>query len=84
MLIGQRGLELDELAIDDERIDIVRLETRLDPKKFVWIHRAHIVNMDRVVAFRRQDRGKLVAEMSDGTRLPVSRERAKEIREAGV
>jgi len=65
-------------------LSLNRLETRLDPKKFVRIHRAHIVNMDRVVAFRRQDRTKLVAEMSDGTRLAVSRERAKEIRGAGV
>ena len=65
-------------------LSLNRLETRLDPKKFVRIHRAHIVNMDRVVAFRRQDRTKLVAEMSDGTRLAVSRERAKEIRDAGV
>lgn len=65
-------------------LSLNRLETRLDPKKFVRIHRAHIVNMDRVVAFRRQDRARLVAEMSDGTRLAVSRERAKEIREAGV
>lgn len=65
-------------------LSLNRLETRLDPKKFVRIHRAHIVNMDRVTAFRRQDRTKLVAEMSDGTRLAVSRERAKEIREAGV
>ena len=65
-------------------LSLNRLETRLDPKKFVRIHRAHIVNMDRVVAFRRQDRTKLVAEMSDGSRLAVSRERAKEIREAGV
>ena len=65
-------------------LSLNRLETRLDPKKFVRIHRAHIVNMDRVTAFRRHDRTKLVAEMSDGTRLAVSRERAKEIRDAGV
>lgn len=65
-------------------LSLNRLESRLDPKKFVRIHRAHIVNMDRVTAFRRQDRTKLVAEMSDGARLPVSRDRAKEIRDAGV
>jgi two-component system LytT family response regulator len=65
-------------------LSLNRLETRLDPKRFVRIHRAHIVNMDRVVAFKRQDRTKLVAEMSDGARLPVSRERAKEIRGVGV
>lgn len=65
-------------------LSLNRLEARLDPKKFTRIHRAHIVNMDRVTAFRRHDRTKLVAEMSDGTKVPVSRERAKEIRDIGV
>ena len=65
-------------------LSLNRLEARLDPEKFARIHRAHIVNMDHVIAFRRQDRTKLVAELSDGKRLAVSRERAKEIRGVGV
>lgn len=57
-----------------------RLEARLDPARFARIHRTHIVNLDHVVAFRRKDAGRVVAEMDDGAKLPVSRERAKELR----
>jgi two-component system LytT family response regulator len=60
-----------------------RLEARLDPKRFVRTHRTHIVNLDHVIAFRRQTRG-FVAELRDGTRVPVSRERAREIRSLGL
>ncbi len=60
-----------------------RLEARLDPARFTRIHRTHIVNLAHVVAFRRRD-GRLLAEMRDGAVLPVSRERAKEIRVSAV
>jgi len=60
-----------------------KLESRLDPKRFARVHRTHIVNLDHVTAFRRQTRG-FVAEMRDGTRVPVSRERAREIRGLGL
>ena len=58
---------------------LARLEARLDPQKFTRIHRTHIVNMDHVVAFRRRE-GRVIAEMRDGASLPVSRERARELR----
>ena len=61
-----------------------RLEARLDPRRFVRIHRTHIVNLDHVVAFRAAGRGRLLAELDDGARLAVSRERAKELRILGV
>jgi len=61
-----------------------RLEARLDPKKFVRIHRTHMVNLDHVVAFRAAGGGKLIAEIDDGAKLMVSRERAKALRELGV
>ncbi len=60
-------------------LSLARLESRLDPERFVRAHRTSIVNLDHVVAFRRAGRG-MVAELSDGTRLPVSRQRAKELR----
>ena len=65
-------------------LSLNRLESRLDPEHFQRIHRAHIVNLDQVQAFRREARGGLTAVMGDGTRLPVSRARAKELRERGV
>ena len=60
-----------------------RLEQRLDAQKFTRVHRAHIVNLDHVRAFRPDDRGGLEAELVDGTRVPVSRARAQELRSAG-
>jgi two-component system LytT family response regulator len=60
-----------------------KLESRLDPKRFARIHRTHIVNLDHVAAFRRQARG-FIAELRDGTSVPVSRERAREIRGLGL
>jgi two-component system LytT family response regulator len=65
-------------------LSLNRLETRLDPTRFTRIHRTHIVNLDRVAAFKRLSKGRLVAELSDGTRLPVSRQRAQELRGLGV
>lgn len=62
---------------------LARLETRLDPERFVRVHRTHIVNLDHVVAFKRRD-GKLVAAMAGGREVPVSRERAKELRLLGL
>ena len=61
-----------------------RLEDRLDATRFTRIHRTRIVNLDHVVAFRRMAGGVVVAELNDGTRLQVSRERAKALRSLGL
>ena len=61
-----------------------RLEARLDPARFVRIHRSHILNLDRAATFRRLANGQLVAELDDGTRLAVSRNRARELRALAV
>jgi two-component system LytT family response regulator len=65
-------------------LSLARLELRLDATRFLRIHRAHVVNLDFVRAFRRGSRGQLVAEMLDGTRLPVSRSRAQQLRHLAV
>ncbi|HEX8452071.1 MAG TPA: LytTR family DNA-binding domain-containing protein [Longimicrobium sp.] len=64
-------------------LSLSRLVTRLDPRRFARVHRAHIVNLDQVRAFRPDLRGNLEAEMLDGARVPVSRARAQEIRSLG-
>ncbi|MFN0183354.1 MAG: LytR/AlgR family response regulator transcription factor [Aquabacterium sp.] len=56
-----------------------RLALRLDAQRFVRIHRAHIVNLDHVAAFRR-DGTQMQAEMRDGATLPVSRGVARQLR----
>ncbi len=65
-------------------LSLNRLEERLDPRRFVRIHRGHIVNLDHVRAFKRDARGNLEAELADGTRVPVSRARAQELRSLGL
>jgi two-component system LytT family response regulator len=58
-------------------LSLNRLE---DPQRFVRIHRAHIVNLDHVTGFRNALAGPVIAELVDGTRLPVSRAKAQELR----
>jgi two-component system LytT family response regulator len=60
-----------------------RLESRLDPRRFARVHRAHLVNLDQVRAFRPDVGGNLEAELLDGARVPVSRARAQELRKLG-
>jgi two-component system LytT family response regulator len=61
-------------------VSLSSLLTRLDPKRFAQVHRAHVVNLDHVRAFKRDTRGNVEAELVDGTRVPVSRARAQELR----
>lgn len=49
------------------------LEGRLDPKAFVRIHRTAIVNRDRVKELRHEGRRDLIAVLSTGVELRVSR-----------
>ena len=64
-------------------LSLSRLEARLDSRRFVRVHRTHIVNLDQVRAFKRDASGNLEAELLDGARVPVSRARAQEIRSVG-
>jgi two-component system, LytTR family, response regulator len=65
-------------------LSLNRLEERLDARRFVRIHRAHLVNLDHVVAFRRHGKGGMSAELRGGVQLAVSRLRAQELRRLGV
>jgi two-component system LytT family response regulator len=53
---------------------------RLDPRHFVRIHRSHAVNWRFVRALAPDPGGRLIVQLSDGTRLPASRERSRELR----
>ncbi len=65
-------------------LSLNRLESRLDPARFVRIHRTHIVNLDHVLSFRRHGKGGMTAEMRGGAQLAVSRVRAQALRLLGV
>lgn len=53
---------------------------RLDPERFVRIHRSHVVNLDYVVAIRPHDAGRYVVEMRDGVKLVASRSGSQTLR----
>jgi two-component system, LytTR family, response regulator len=52
---------------------LTRLETRLDPQRFVRIHRSHIVKFDAIAELRQDPHGDYCVLLSDGTTLRVSR-----------
>jgi two-component system, LytTR family, response regulator len=61
------------------RMPLALLERRLDPRRFVRVHRRRIVNLERVTAALPGPSG-LVLELRDGTRLAVSRRRRAVVR----
>ncbi len=49
------------------------LEARLDPEKFVRIHRSTIVQVDRIKGMQPAFHGDYIVILQDGTRLNLSR-----------
>ena len=49
------------------------LETQLDPRRFVRIHRSYLVNLDRLAKVELYAKDSRVAVLTDGTKLPLSR-----------
>lgn len=56
------------------------LESQLDPRRFLRIHRSHIVNVDHVKTIASHTSGRLQVTMQDGTQLFASRSRSQAIR----
>ena len=50
-----------------------RVESMLDPARFLRVHRNAIVNLDAVQQFESSPQGSMTAIMRDGARLPLSR-----------
>ncbi|HST07742.1 MAG TPA: LytTR family DNA-binding domain-containing protein [Gemmatimonadaceae bacterium] len=65
-------------------LGMAEFEARLDPARFVRVHRSHIVNLDKVAAFLPEDGTRLVIEMKDGARISASRARARELRHLAI
>lgn len=55
------------------RSTISGIEARLDPARFVRIHRSYIVNLDRVVSIEPLETGDARVHLKDGNVLPCSR-----------
>lgn len=87
----------DELDYAEARGDAVRLvagerdltkpqtlselEARLDPGRFVRIHRSYLLNLDRLARVELYAKDSRVAILRDGTRLPTSRTGWSRLRE---
>lgn len=61
------------------RTSLATFERRLDPGLFLRIHRGAIVNLDRVTEIEHLFKGALRVVLEDGTRLPVSRSRRRQV-----
>lgn len=85
--------EVERLEADDDyvrvfargRVHLVYLtlndfERRLDPHRFLRVHRGHIVNLDFVRHLVPADGGRIDIEMHDGTRISASRSRSRDLR----
>ena len=59
-------------------------EERLDPLRFVRVHRSHLLNLDFVDAIESYDNAQLLVRMKDGTKIIASRSASKRLRELSV
>jgi two-component system, LytTR family, response regulator len=61
------------------RISMTELEEKLDPKKFLRIHRSTIINFDRVKELQQNPNGDCSVILRDGTELKLSRSRRERL-----
>lgn len=61
-------------------LTLAEFEARLDPDKFLRVHRSHVVHIEHVAAMVPYDGTRLQIEMRDGTKILASRERSKRLR----
>ncbi len=72
LVVGERTFLL--------RTSLAELERRLDPERFVRIHRSTIARLDRVREVLGHAHGEYVLVLRDGTRLKVSRTYSERVR----
>jgi two-component system, LytTR family, response regulator len=63
------------------QVPIGELAARLDPARFIRVHRSHIVNLDFVMALVPYDAGRLQVELRDGSSVLASRSGSQALRE---
>lgn len=86
--------EVDWIAADDYyiklhvggkahllRTSMNELEEKLDPKRFLRIHRSTIINFDRVKELHQNPNGEYVVVLKNGTELKLSRSRRDRLEE---
>ncbi len=55
------------------RATMAKVESALDPRQFIRVHRNAIVNLARVQQFHMPARGSMSVVLQDGSRVPLSR-----------
>ena len=66
------------------RVALADLEPRLDPARFLRVHRNAIVNLDCVQSMKPDEQSQLDILMRDGTRLLANREASKRLRDLSI
>jgi two-component system LytT family response regulator len=66
------------------RLPIVSFEQKLDPARFVKLHRSCIVNLDFVESMTPDENSQLVVQMRDGTAITANRDVSKKLREQSI
>lgn len=61
------------------RMSMNELEEKLDPDKFLRIHRSTIVNFDRINELQQTAGGEYLVKLNDGTKLKLSRGRRERL-----
>lgn len=61
-------------------IRLAELEARLDPARFLRVHRQHIVNLDYVTALEEYDERRMLVRLRDGSAVVASREGTRRLR----
>lgn len=63
------------------RVSLTAFEKKLDPRRFIRVHRQAIVNVDEARAVEPGKNGRREVVLADGTRLAISRSRQKAVEE---
>ncbi len=65
-------------------LSMTEFEERLDPDRFLRVHRSHIVNVDHVERVEEHDRRRLRVVLDDGSGVVASRSGSRALREQAV
>ncbi|WP_425481404.1 LytTR family DNA-binding domain-containing protein [Luteimonas terrae] len=64
------------------RSTLAELQARLDPERFVRVHRSHLVNVTRIASIEPLDGGDARVHFDDGSAVPCSRRHREQLRTA--
>jgi two-component system LytT family response regulator len=65
-------------------LPLADFEERLDPQRFIRVHRSHLVNLDHVAALEPADNAQLRVRMKDGEEILASRSASKRLRDTAL